>query len=84
MTDPRLSRGLVLDADAGPARRDGPGRVLAGRRCSERALKRVFPQLDGKPAFSLEGLPRVVIVGAGFGGLDVRGQARQRAGEESR
>jgi NADH dehydrogenase/putative oxidoreductase len=33
------------------------------------ALKRIFPQLDGKPAFSLEGLPRVVIVGAGFGGL---------------
>jgi NADH dehydrogenase/putative oxidoreductase len=32
-------------------------------------LRRVFPQLDGKPAFSLEGLPRVVIVGAGFGGL---------------
>jgi NADH dehydrogenase/putative oxidoreductase len=35
----------------------------------EAALKRVFPQLDGKPAFSFEGLPRVVIVGAGFGGL---------------
>ncbi len=33
------------------------------------ALRRYFPQLDGKPAFSLEGLPRVVIVGAGFGGL---------------
>jgi NADH dehydrogenase/putative oxidoreductase len=33
------------------------------------ALARRFPQLEGKPAFSLEGLPRVVIVGAGFGGL---------------
>jgi NADH dehydrogenase FAD-containing subunit/uncharacterized membrane protein YphA (DoxX/SURF4 family) len=32
-------------------------------------LRRVFPQLEGKPAFSLQGLPRVVIVGAGFGGL---------------
>jgi NADH dehydrogenase len=32
-------------------------------------LKRRFPQLDGKPAFSLKGLPRVVIVGAGFGGV---------------
>jgi NADH dehydrogenase/putative oxidoreductase len=32
-------------------------------------LKRMVPQLDGKPAFALEGLPRVVIVGAGFGGL---------------
>jgi NADH dehydrogenase/putative oxidoreductase len=35
----------------------------------DRALRRRFPQLDGKPAFSLQGLPRVVIVGAGFGGL---------------
>ncbi len=35
----------------------------------ERGLRRVFPQLDGKPAFALDGLPRVVIVGAGFGGL---------------
>jgi NADH:ubiquinone reductase (H+-translocating) len=32
-------------------------------------LKRRFPQLDGKPAFSLAGLPRVVIIGAGFGGV---------------
>jgi NADH:ubiquinone reductase (H+-translocating) len=32
-------------------------------------LKRRFPQLDGKPAFSLRGLPRVVIIGAGFGGV---------------
>jgi NADH dehydrogenase/putative oxidoreductase len=35
----------------------------------ERTLKRRFPELEGRPAFSLEGLPRVVIVGAGFGGL---------------
>jgi putative oxidoreductase len=35
----------------------------------ERMLKRVFPQLEGKAAFSLDGLPRVVVVGAGFGGL---------------
>jgi NADH dehydrogenase FAD-containing subunit/uncharacterized membrane protein YphA (DoxX/SURF4 family) len=34
-----------------------------------KALAGRFPQLQGKPAFSLEGLPRVVIVGAGFGGL---------------
>jgi putative oxidoreductase len=33
------------------------------------ALRRRFPELDGKPAFSLDGLPRVVIIGAGFGGL---------------
>jgi NADH dehydrogenase/putative oxidoreductase len=35
----------------------------------DRALRRRFPELDGKPAFSLEGLPRVVVIGAGFGGL---------------
>jgi putative oxidoreductase len=32
-------------------------------------LKTRFPELAGQPAFCLEGLPRVVIVGAGFGGL---------------
>ncbi|MFM9835677.1 MAG: FAD-dependent oxidoreductase [Methylophilaceae bacterium] len=32
-------------------------------------FKRIYPQLEGKPAFSLQGLPRVVIVGAGFGGV---------------
>jgi putative oxidoreductase len=34
-----------------------------------RTLGQYFPQLEGKPAFSLEGLPQVVIIGAGFGGL---------------
>jgi putative oxidoreductase len=34
-----------------------------------RLLIRRYPQLQGKPAFSLDGLPRVVVVGAGFGGL---------------
>lgn len=46
----------------------GPGRWSLDR-AIEAFLKRIYPQLDGKPAFSLEGLPRVVIVGAGFGGL---------------
>jgi NADH dehydrogenase/putative oxidoreductase len=32
-------------------------------------LRARFPELDGKPAFALEGLPRVVIVGSGFAGL---------------
>jgi NADH dehydrogenase/putative oxidoreductase len=32
-------------------------------------LRRIFPQVDGKPAFSLADAPHVVIVGAGFGGL---------------
>ena len=34
-------------------------------------LRRLYPQLVGMPAFSLEGLPHVVVVGAGFGGLSV-------------
>jgi NADH dehydrogenase/putative oxidoreductase len=40
-----------------------------------------FPELAGKPGFSLDGLPRVVIVGAGFGGLTCAarlGRARAR------
>ncbi len=33
-------------------------------------LRARFPQLDDKPAFDLDGTPRVVIVGAGFGGIE--------------
>jgi NADH dehydrogenase/putative oxidoreductase len=32
-------------------------------------LQRRFPELAGKPAFALKGLPHVVIVGAGVGGV---------------
>ena len=39
----------------------------------QRALRQRYPQLEGKPAFALDGLPRVVIVGAGFGGLSCAG-----------
>ena len=35
----------------------------------ESQLRRRIPELDGRPAFALEGLPRIVIVGAGFGGI---------------
>ncbi|MEF8714631.1 MAG: hypothetical protein V5B39_13930 [Accumulibacter sp.] len=35
----------------------------------ERALHRRSLQLAGQPAFALDGVPRVVIVGAGFGGM---------------
>jgi NADH dehydrogenase/putative oxidoreductase len=35
----------------------------------ERGLRTRFPQLAGRPAFDLDRAPRVVIVGAGFGGL---------------
>jgi NADH dehydrogenase len=51
---------LVLVAKGpGPFSLDGV--LLAG-------LRRSLPELSGKPA-NLEGLPRVVIVGAGFGGI---------------
>jgi putative oxidoreductase len=53
----------------------GPG-VLSVDRLIARKLKQIFPQLDGKPAFSLEGLPRVIIVGAGFGGLTCAAKLR--------
>ncbi|WP_288130319.1 FAD-dependent oxidoreductase [Accumulibacter sp.] len=46
----------------------GPG-PLSLDALVERALRRRFPQLAGQPAFSLDDVPRVVIVGAGFGGL---------------
>lgn len=46
----------------------GPGAMSVDALIA-RGLRMRFPQLVGKPAFSLHGLPRVVIVGAGFGGL---------------
>lgn len=55
-----LGMALLLVSGPGPLSLDGM--ILS-------VLRRRFPQLDGKPAFSLEGLPRVVIIGAGFGGI---------------
>jgi putative oxidoreductase len=46
----------------------GPGRWSLDALIAQ-LLRLRFPQLDGKPAFALAGLPRVVIVGAGFGGI---------------
>jgi NADH dehydrogenase/putative oxidoreductase len=34
-----------------------------------RWLARRFPQLDGKPTFAVDSVPKVVIIGGGFGGL---------------
>jgi NADH dehydrogenase FAD-containing subunit/uncharacterized membrane protein YphA (DoxX/SURF4 family) len=45
------------------------GGVLSADEPIDRLLRRRFPQLSGKPAFSLDDAPHVVIVGAGFGGL---------------
>jgi NADH:ubiquinone reductase (H+-translocating) len=53
---------LLLLVAKGPGPFSLDGAVLAG-------LRRSLPELSGKPAFNLSGLPRVVIVGAGFGGI---------------
>jgi NADH dehydrogenase len=53
---------LLLLVAKGPGPISLDGAVVA-------SLRRRMPQLWGKPALSLERLPRVVIVGAGFGGL---------------
>jgi NADH:ubiquinone reductase (H+-translocating) len=53
---------LLLLVAKGPGPFSLDGAVLAG-------LRQSLPELSGKPAFDLEGLPRVVIVGAGFGGI---------------
>jgi putative oxidoreductase len=53
------------------------GGVISLDAALSRLLKDRFPELAGQPAFSLDGLPRVVIVGAGFGGLTCA-QALQR------
>ena len=58
----------------------GPG-PLSIDELIDRALRRSFPQLDGKPAFALEGLPRVVIIGAGFGGLACATRLRRAAAQ---
>ncbi len=54
----------------------GPGQLSLDALIVQ-SLRRVFPQLDGKPAFALEGLPRVVIIGAGFGGLACANRLRR-------
>ena len=51
--------GMALLLVSGPGALSLDGMILS-------VLKRRFPQLDGKPAFSLEGLPLVVIIGAGL------------------
>ena len=53
---------LLLLIAKGPGAFSLDGLLLAG-------LRRRLPELSGKPAFNLDGLPHVVIVGAGFGGI---------------
>lgn len=46
----------------------GPG-TLSVDQLILNSLKRRYPQLSGKPAFILDNLPQVIIIGAGFGGI---------------
>lgn len=46
----------------------GPGKYSLDH-VIRRAVATRFPQLDGQPMITFEGLPHVVIVGAGFGGI---------------
>jgi NADH dehydrogenase/putative oxidoreductase len=68
MSDPHLSQdwfwmlGFALLALRGAGRLSLDGLLAA-------ALAKRYPAFAGRPDFSLEGLPRIVIVGAGFGGL---------------
>ena len=59
-----LILGHLVFAGPGPLSLDGP---------IDRRLRRDFPEYTGKPAFSLEGCPDVVIVGAGFGRVRLSG-----------
>ncbi len=68
MTDPAFTGDWYWLAVFGLLALYGPGELSVDA-FIERGLRRLFPQLQGKPAFSLDGLPQVVIVGAGFGGL---------------
>ena len=77
---PMMNTGLTTDSfgtmlfamiailGAGPAALD---QLIA------RSLARRFPQLEGKPSFAVDSAPRVVIVGAGFGGLSCASALRK-------
>ena len=41
------------------------------------SLARRYPQLDGKPSFALDSVPKVVIIGGGFGGLSCASALRK-------
>jgi len=59
---------MIAILGAGPAALD---RLIA------RSLARHYPQLDGKPSFALDSVPRVVIIGGGFGGLSCASALRK-------
>ncbi len=68
MSMPAAADGILLFATLAVLALFGAG-MLSADTLIWLSLRRSFPELQGKPAFDLTGLPRVVIVGAGFGGL---------------
>jgi NADH dehydrogenase/putative oxidoreductase len=73
---PAASGGILLFATLGLPVIFGAG-PLSADALIDLGLRRRFPELEGKPAFALDGLPRVVIVGSGFGGLSCAAALRR-------
>jgi putative oxidoreductase len=77
MMDPRLTDDVYLLMIFSLLAVHGAGSIsidaLAGA-----VFRRRFPQFSGNAPFSLQGLPRVVIVGAGFGGLSCAAELRNK------
>jgi putative oxidoreductase len=77
MMDPRLTDDWYLLMIFGLLAVHGAGRFSIDALIGA-GLKRRFPHLSGRMAFALEGVSRVVIVGAGFGGLSCAAQLRNK------
>jgi putative oxidoreductase len=80
MSDPRLSQDWYWMLALALLILHGGGRLSLDAYLAA-ALTDRFPELAGEPGYALDGLPRVVIVGAGFGGLTCAarmGRARAR------
>jgi NADH dehydrogenase FAD-containing subunit/uncharacterized membrane protein YphA (DoxX/SURF4 family) len=76
MMDLRLGNDIYLLMTLAILVAHGPGPISADSILTLWLQRRV-PELQGKPAFALDGLPRVVIVGAGFGGLSCAAALRR-------
>jgi putative oxidoreductase len=68
MTDPRMTDAAYLLMICWLFILYGAG-ALSVDRLAATLLTKYFPKLDARDPLQLEGLPRVVIVGAGFGGI---------------
>jgi putative oxidoreductase len=77
MMDPRLTDDVYLLIIFAILALKGPGSLSLDALIGA-GLKRRFPHLAGKAGFALEGVPRVVIVGAGFGGLSCAAELRNK------